>query len=266
MPGKKPKGEYAIQTVTNALRVLDAFRDADDYGVTELASRLHLHKNNVFRLLATLEQQGYIEQLKPTDRYRLGVRSFELGQAFARGRSLHTRAHRYLEEVAAETGESAHLAIMREFEVVYIDGVTSDQLISTGSLVGRRLPLHCTAAGKILLGCAPDGQREEFDRTVIAKTGLTVQTPNSVTDPHKFFEHIRSARVAGFALEIEECVAGLCCAAAPVYDSEGTAIAAISVAGPVFRIGEDDLVGRVAPSVVGAADRLSQDLGYAATA
>ena len=56
MPGKKPKGEYAIQTVTNALRVLDAFREADDYGVTELATRLHLHKNNVFRLLATLEQ------------------------------------------------------------------------------------------------------------------------------------------------------------------------------------------------------------------
>jgi DNA-binding IclR family transcriptional regulator len=265
MPAKKPKGEYAIQTVTNALRVLDAFRNADDYGVTELASRLHLHKNNVFRLLATLEQQGYIEQLKPTDRYRLGIRSFELGQAFTRGRSLHTRAHRYLEEVAEETGESAHLAIMREYEVVYIDGVTSDQLISTGSLLGRRLPLHCTAAGKILLGCAPDALREEYDRTVVAKIGLTDRTPSTMTDPHKLFEHIRSARVAGFALEIEECVAGLCCAAAPVYDSDGTAIAAISVAGPVFRIGENDLLGRVARSVVGAAERLSQDLGYAAS-
>ncbi len=264
MPGKKPKGEYAIQTVANALRVLDAFRDADDYGVTELANRLHLHKNNVFRLLATLEQQGYIEQLKPTDRYRLGVRSFELSRAFTRGRSLHTRAHRYLEEAAAETGESAHLAIMREFEVVYIDGVASDQLIATGSLIGRQLPLHCTAAGKILLGCAPDDLREEFDRTVVAESGLTVRTPNTIGDPHKFFEHIRSARVAGFALEIEECVDGLCCAAAPVYDSDGTAIAAISVAGPVFRIGKDDLLGRVALAVVGAAERLSRDLGYAA--
>lgn len=264
MPGKKPKGEYAIQTVTNALRVLDAFRDADDYGVTELATRLHLHKNNVFRLLATLEQQGYIEQLKPTDRYRLGVRSLELGQAFARGRSLHTRAHRYLEEVAAETGESAHLAVMREYEVVYIDGVASDQLISTGSLIGRRLPVHSTAAGKILLGCAPDDQREEFDRTVVSHAGLMVRTPNTIADPHKLFEHVRSARVAGFALEVEECVTGLCCAAAPVYDAEGSAIAAISVAGPVFRIGENELLGRVAQAVVGAAERLSQDLGYAA--
>ena len=62
MPGKKPKGEYAIQTVTNVLRVLDAFREADDFGVTELATLLGLHKNNVFRLLATLEQHGYIDQ------------------------------------------------------------------------------------------------------------------------------------------------------------------------------------------------------------
>lgn len=265
MPGKKPKGEYAIQTVTNALRVLDAFRDAGDYGVTELATRLQLHKNNVFRLLATLEQQGYIDQLKPTDRYRLGVRSFELGQAFVRGRSLHTRARRYLEEVAAETGESAHLAIMRNFEVVYIDGITSDQLIATGSLIGRRLPVHCTAAGKILLGCAPDSLREEFDRNEVAESGLTVRTPNTIADPHKFFEHIRSARVAGFALEIEECVAGLCCLAAPVYDSKGDAIAAISVAGPVFRLGEDELLGKIAPAVVGAAERLSREMGYAAS-
>jgi DNA-binding IclR family transcriptional regulator len=264
MQGKKPKSEYAIQTVTNALRVLDAFREADDFGVTELATRLHLHKNNVFRLLATLEQHGYIDQLKPTDRYRLGVRSFELGQAFVRGRSLHTRAHRYLEEVAAATGESAHLAVMRGFEVVYVDGIASDQLIATGSLIGRRLPVHCTAAGKILLGCASETLREEFDRTVISESRLDVRTPNTITDSQKLFEQIRSARVAGFALEIEECVTGLCCAAAPVYDSEGIAVAAISVAGPVFRLGKDELLSKIAPAVVGAAERLSQDLGFAA--
>ena len=264
MPGKKPKGEYAIQTVTNALRVLDAFRDSDDYGVTELATRLQLHKNNVFRLLATLEQHGYMDQLRPTDHYRLGVRAFELGQAFVRGRSLHTRAHRYVEAVAAETGESAHLAIMRGFEVVYTDGVTSDQLIAAGSRIGQRLPVHCTAAGKILLGCAPDAVREAFDRSKVAGSDLVARTVNTIADPQKLFEHIRSARVAGFALEVEECATGLCGVAAPVHDSEGVTIAAISVAGPVFRLGEDELLGRIAPAVVGAAERLSHDLGYAA--
>ena len=265
MSGKKPKAEYAIQTVTNALRVLDAFREADDYGVTELANRLRLHKNNVFRLLATLEQQGYIEQLKPTDRYRLGARSLELGRAFVRSRSLHEHARKYLNELVAVTGESAHLVIMRSYEVIYIDGVASDQLISTGSLIGRRLPVHCTAAGKVLLGCSPDSAREDYDRTVVADLGLRAQTPDTIVDPHKLFEHVRSARVAGFAIEVEECVVGLCCAAAPVYDAEGDVVAAISVAGPAFRLDEDALLGRIAPTVVAAADRLSLDLGYAAS-
>ena len=89
---KKPKGDYAIQTVVNAMRLLEAFRDEEELGVTELSRRLSLHKNNVFRLLATLEQQGYIEQSAASDRYRLGVESLELGQAFLRGRTLLRRA------------------------------------------------------------------------------------------------------------------------------------------------------------------------------
>ncbi len=68
---RKPKEAYAIQTVVNAMRLLEEFRDEEELGVTALAKRLGLHKNNVFRLLATLEQQRYIEQ-SPSERYRLG--------------------------------------------------------------------------------------------------------------------------------------------------------------------------------------------------
>ena len=70
---KKPKSDYEIQTVTNALLLLEAFRDEEEIGVAELARRLNLHKNNVFRLLATLEGQGYIEQSPATERYRLAT-------------------------------------------------------------------------------------------------------------------------------------------------------------------------------------------------
>lgn len=263
MPGKKPKGEYAIQTVTNVLRVLDAFREADDFGVTELATLLGLHKNNVFRLLATLEVAGYVDQIEATDRYRLGIRSLELGQAFLRSRSVHRLARPLLEKLAADTQECAHLAVLRDFNAVYIDSASADQLLSTGSLVGRRLPLHCSAAGKVLLGGASEAVREEFDRTVIAGQGLESRTPASIVDPHKLFEHVRTVSVAGFALEIEESAPGLCCAAAPVFNASGEVVAAISVAGPVFRLGENELLSRIAPAVTEAAGCLSRDLGYA---
>ncbi len=119
---KKPKGEYAIRTVVNAMRLLEAFRDEDELGVTEISRRLALHKNNVFRLLATLEQQGYIEQCSRSERYRLGVGSLELGQSFARSRTLLRCARGVLEELAHASRESSHLGVMRDFEVALVVG------------------------------------------------------------------------------------------------------------------------------------------------
>lgn len=260
---KKPKGDYAIQTVSNALRVLDAFRDADDFGVTELAKRLDLHKNNVFRLLATLEQDGYIEQSSEGDRYRLGVRSLELGQAFLRGRPMLGRARPYVRELADHARESAHFSVRREFEVVCVDSHVPEQRIGVPSQVGQRFPLHCTAAGKVLIGCSSDDVREAFDRDLVAEHGLTALTEASITDPHKFFEHVRSAAVRGFALEIEEHEVGLCAAAAPVFGASGEVVGALSIAGPAFRVGEAELLGKVVPAVVAAAEALSSDLGCA---
>jgi DNA-binding IclR family transcriptional regulator len=109
---KKPKSDYAIQTVTNALRLLDVFREEEEVGVAALARRLGLHKNNVFRLLATLEEQGYIEQSPATERYRLGIGSLELGHSFLRSRALLARARPILEALCEETGESVHLGLM----------------------------------------------------------------------------------------------------------------------------------------------------------
>jgi DNA-binding IclR family transcriptional regulator len=86
---QRAKSEYAIQTVSNALRVLEAFEKDEILGVTELAKRLHLHKNNVFRILATRSRRrAGVEQCADTERYRLGAVCVRLGHAFGRARSL----------------------------------------------------------------------------------------------------------------------------------------------------------------------------------
>ncbi len=260
---KKPKGEYSIQTVINALRLLEEFQDAEELGVTHLSRRLDLHKNNVFRLLATLEQRGYVDQSPETERYRLGVRTLDLGRAFTRSRSLLQRARPILRSLADALGESAHLGVLRGFEVVHLDGAAPDRLVLSRVRVGSRLPAHCTALGKALLGCAPESVREAFDRTVVAG-GLERQTPATIVDRDKFFEHLRSVAVQGFAVDAEECEKGLCCVAAPVYDGDGDLVAALSVSGPAFRLDEDGLLREVAPKVTQVADHLSRDLGYAA--
>jgi len=258
---RKPKGEYAIQTVINAVRLLEAFRDEQELGVTELSRRMGLHKNNVFRLLATLEQKHYIEQSADTERYRLGVAALELGQSFARNRTLLDRAAAFLRELARRTGESAHLGVMRDFEVVHLAGQQTDQAVTAGLRLGRRLPLHCTALGKVLLGCSPEEAREAFDRAMVSDGQLAKRTDSTILDAHKFFEHLRGVAVRGFALDLGECDAGLGCAAAPVFDGDGALVAALSVSGPLFRLDEQRLLDEVAPLVTEMGERLSRDLG-----
>jgi DNA-binding IclR family transcriptional regulator len=262
---KKPKGDYAIQAVINAMRLLETFRDEEEQGVTSLAKRLDLHKNNVFRLLATLEQLGYIEQCAESDRYRLGIRSLELGQSFGRGRNLLRRARTVLEDLVATCGESAHLALLRNHQVVHVEGRRAERLVLTGTRVGQSLPAHCTALGKVLLACSPVEVREAFDRRMAAGGNLPKLTPATISDPVKFFEHLRGVASRGFALDVDECETGLSCAAAPIFDGEGRLAAAISVSGPSFRLPEERLLDAVVPLVVAAGEQLSRELGFTAS-
>jgi DNA-binding IclR family transcriptional regulator len=225
---KKPKSDYVIQTVTHALSLLEAFEGEEELGVTDLARRLGLHKNNVFRLLATLLEKGYIEQDRDTERYRLGVRCLEIGQSFAGNRGLVRHARPHLESLARETGESAHLAVLRDFEVVHLDGEQSNQLVNAGSRMGCRLPVHCTATGKVLLGCADEQVRQEFDRLWVSAGRLESRTRSTILDREKLFEELRTVAGQGYALDNEECAVGMRCAAAPVYDAAGRSVAALS--------------------------------------
>ena len=257
----RPKSDYSIQTVSNALRLLEAFWEDEELGVSELSRRLGLHKNNVFRLLATLEDRGYIEQCARSDRYRLGVRCLELGRSYARGRTLLSSARPILEELVEETGESSHLGVLRGFEVVHLDGASPRHLVATVSRVGMRLPAHCTALGKVLVACGDSTTREAYDGAIVRGQGLEARTENTITDRDKFFEHLRGVGVQGFGVDLEECEVGLCCIAAPIFDDQGRVLAAVSVSGPAYRTTETLLLGDLRSQLVAAASRVSRSLG-----
>ena len=248
----KPKSEYAIQTVMNALRMLEVFHTETEMGVSDLARRLGLHKNNAFRLLATLELGGYMQQTPDTDLYHLGPRCLELGHAFARSHTLIKQARPILEELAETMGETAHLGVLRGDEVVHLDGVLPEQLVLTGLRVGERLPAHCTALGKVLLADAP---RDLIDRT------FDRHTDSTLVDPAKLADELRAVAIQGYASDLEEFAIGLRCVAAPVRDASARVIAAISLSGPSLRMTEETLHGEGARAVTVAATRLSQKLG-----
>lgn len=258
----RAKSEYAIQTVTNALRLLDAFESDEELGVTELARRLHLHKNNVFRLLATLEDAGWVEQSADSERYRLGAACLRLARSYVHAHGLARRGRAALEQLARETGETAHIGILRDFEVVHVDGEQSPGLLVTGLRTGLLMPSHCTALGKVLLGCGPPGTLEAFDRRLAADS-VAAPTEETIVDRDKLIEHLHRVAAQGWAVDLEEAAPGIACASAPVMGAHGNVVAALSVSGPASRLDRDALEGRIAATVVAAAAALSRQLGAA---
>jgi|ETNmetMinimDraft_26_1059896.scaffolds.fasta_scaffold80090_1 DNA-binding IclR family transcriptional regulator len=258
----KPKSDYSIQTVSNALRMLESFRGEDELGVSELARGLQLHKNNAFRLLATLEEHGYIEQSTDNDRYRLGTRCLELGQVYIGSQSLLQRARPVLRELVLKVGETAHLAVLRDHEVVHLDGVQPDQMLLTALRVGERLPVHCTALGKVLVGCASDFVADGFAKSVASGSRFISRTDRTIVEMDKLFDELRRVADQRFALDLEECESGMSCGAAPVYDRSGSLVAAISISGPVSRLSEELLRSEIGRRISSSAEQLSLELGY----
>jgi DNA-binding IclR family transcriptional regulator len=263
----KPKADYAIQTVQNALRLLEIFSTQAvragevEIGVSDLARRLALHKNNVFRLLATLEEAGYIEQCSESDLYRLGVRCFELGQSYVRQRDWLRAVRPVLEELALKSGETAHVAELCDFSAVHLDAQQPDRLVLSARRVGMRLPAHCTALGKVLLACSGRATLERYDRERLSRAPIERCSESTITDRDKLLEHLSSVAVKGFAVDLGECERGLHCAAAPIYNAQGGVQGALSISGPSERLGEDRLLGVVVPLVMAAALRVTHELG-----
>jgi len=274
--GVRPKSEYAIQTVMNAFRMLEVFDGAVAIGVSDVARSLGLHKNNAFRLLATLEIAGYVQQSADSELYHLGPRCLELAHAFARNHPFASLARPVLEELVAETGETAHLGILREQEVAHLDGVLPNQLLLTGSRVGERLPAHSTAIGKALLigvleksvlaapAASPrseGGRRASTPAPGFGAWKLEPFTASTITDATKLLDEVRAGQLRGYAVDLEEYAPGLHCVAAPVRDASERVVAAISLSGPSQRLTRDSVHADGSRAVVAAAARLSRALG-----
>lgn len=256
---KKEKSEYIIQAVDHALDLLEQFHDdVDELGVTELSKRLKLHKNNVFRLLATLESRAYIEQNKVTENYRLGLKTLELGQTFIKQMGLLRQSRPVLESLVKECNETTYVAILKEFHIVYLDAVETDLTVRVVPRVGSRLPAYCTAAGKIQLAYMTD---EELDNYIPGKE-LKRYTPNTITDKGELKKHLATVAEQGYAVDNEELDAGVRCVSAPIRDYTRRIIGAVSISGPSMRFPDERIDKELIPMVKKAAEEISTKLGY----
>lgn len=254
---KPHENKKRLSSVANSIRLLKAFSDEEyEIGISQLAKQLKLAKSTVHRLASTLMEAGMLEQNAESGKYRLGLVVFEMGALVRRQMDYSTEARPYLTMLRERTGETVHLAILDQTSIIYINYLASRQVIRMSTELGMRKPAYCTGEGKALVAF----QQPEVIEQIIS-AGLQEHTAKTITNPAALRKELVAIRARGYAIDDEECELGMRCIAAPVRDHTGKVIAATGVAGPTQRLTKKKL-SAYAPDVVGAADAISQRLGY----
>ncbi|MDT8396658.1 MAG: IclR family transcriptional regulator [bacterium] len=256
---KRKKTDYIIQSVDHALDVLEAFHgEEDELGITELSRRLNLHKNNIFRILATLENRGYIEQNRVTDNYRLGLGTLEMGQTYIRHTGLLRVARPLMEELNSKINENVYIGILKENYAFYLDVVESTHTVRVLSRVGCRVPTYCSAMGKAQLAF----ENPETIAEVLGKKELKKFTPKTISDRDKMLEHLALVKELGYAIDEEEWDEGVRCVGAPIHDYTRKVVGALSISAPSVRMSTDQLKKEYVPLILKACGEISEKLGY----
>jgi IclR family transcriptional regulator, KDG regulon repressor len=245
-----------LGSVSNAARVLKAFTPNErEWGVTDLARRLSIAKSTAHRLLATLTDEGLLEQDPGTGRYRLGLVVFDMAAA-AQSVDLHEAVLTPMTELRNRTGETVQVAVLDGREVVYVERLDSPNTLRLFIEIGRRNAAHSTGCGKALLAFLSPDQLER----VLRGWKMEAKTRHTITDATALRDDLAEARRRGYAVNRRESEVGIISVAAPIRDISGRTVAAVSVAGPAERLEPHEL--KLAQATIECAALTSRRLGF----
>jgi DNA-binding IclR family transcriptional regulator len=243
-----------VPQVMSVLRLFGP--DRREIGVIEAAELLGRPKSTVSRWLKAMEEERFLERDPDSSRYRLSLVLAALGELARNSTSLQRVARPVLEELAAASGETSNLVVLDGDAAVNVEVVQSPRPIQHLGVLGRRLPLHATAAGKVLLAWLPPDAR----RNLLARP-LRPCTPRTVTDADRLERELERVREQGYATAWKELEEDLAAASAPVRDHRGRVVAAVTTSAPVSRVTTRSLA-RLALQVREAAGRVSTSMGF----
>jgi DNA-binding IclR family transcriptional regulator len=248
--------EMRIQVLGKVSAVLDLlYEEPRDLRLVDVERRLGLSRSTTFRLLGSMEDQGFIDRDPGTGAYRLGLRLLQLGMAVSRRLDLRVIAAPTLAALTAQTGQTSFLTIQRHFEAVCIDRVPGSHVDVLALTLGGALPLHIGAAPRVLLAAMDDDQVGAY--LVAAASLLPPSTPDDIR------RDISQVRARGYAISREDVSKGVCALGAPIVDGNQRVVAAVSISDVVPNYGEPELPALVA-HVKQAAAAISARLGSAA--
>lgn len=197
----------------------------------EICERIQLPKSTLHNLVQTLSNLNLLSRKEDSNKYTIGLKCFELGNAYLSSNPFYNMAKEVIEAASIKCNETTHFAILNGTDVVYLYKFDSTQPLRIFSHVGKRVPAHATAIGKALLS----GYSDDEIRRMYSDPLLPSMTPNTITSVDVLLEQLREIRRTNIAYEKEESSPYIQCYAVPILNKQGFPVAGISISVPVYR-------------------------------
>jgi IclR family KDG regulon transcriptional repressor len=226
-----------VKSLYKALKILECFTEkTPELGITEISEMLGLYKSNVFNILSTFEEAGYIIKNNENNKYRPGNKILELAYVITSGMDFRKVAMPYLQEISKAANEIVYLGIPDKNEVLYLDMVYPKNTVPTKTILGEKAPLYSTAIGKAIMAHLPEDRITE-----IVSEGLRKITSNTITDKDKLMEELKITASRGYAVDNMESEYGIKCVGKAIFDRKGQVIAGVSISGPSLRFNDENI-------------------------
>ncbi len=228
MSATKVQGAQSFSRSIAVLRLIS--EAATPPTMADILAQSDLTRPTVYRIVASLQAEDLVRQTVD-QRYVLGPQLIALAHRTLAQNDIRKTAHEALTALRDETGETVHLAIYSQQEMIYIDKIESRQTVRMASEIGTRVALHSTSVGRAYLAALPDDESREL----IEALSLKAVTKQTSTTKSRLNKVIAQARADGYSYEEEENEPGIVCFGAPILDATGRPIATVSISVPVFR-------------------------------
>jgi DNA-binding IclR family transcriptional regulator len=219
--------------VERALAILECL-DSSKRGlnISELSRRLKIPKSSTHVIVVTLERLGYLERKPGSLNYHLGLKAYSMGHGMMKNLSVAEIALPNLRVLVDQIQMPAHLAVADGDQGIYIQKVDRPSLIRIDTYVGRRMDLHCTGVGKVILTWDTSDVAEH----ILSKDAYIRYTSNTITSSRALRRELARVQKTGYAVDDEEEELGVRCVAVPVFHSTGRFVAALSVTGTTAQL------------------------------
>ena len=253
-----PKSASApVGVISKVLKILEALQGSGSgLGLKAISDATGIHKSTAHRFLKHLEREGYLICTE-AGTYLIGPRLSQMTARVNPQANLQTVARPVLWELWKSTQETVNLAVLDQNTVLYVEVMESPHEFRLSSRVGTRRPLHATALGKALAAFLPGDVRD----SILSTVNFQPSTQKTIMNMVQFRRELQKIQRQGYALDDEEAVPGARCVSAPILDSRGEAVGAVSVSGPVTRLSLAQ-VATLADAVTSAARSISIAMGF----